>query len=752
MSRNIGLIILGASKFPHVPRFNKAAFSRSARALQAIFAEESTLLAPLTLHYLFDEPHTPKDLIESIRDFLVRNPQLTDVILYYCGHGCFLPDRSYYLALRGTKESDAYSGLILSLFRTSLDAELAVKNVFLILDCCFGGQAVKEWQSDGIGTVVKNDIFRTFPRRGTALILASSKSLPALAPAGEPLTMFTGALLETIRGGIPCKPRALSFRDVVDGAWERIAAKYGEKAVRPEIHAPVQPEGDISFTPLFINRAFKRDSISEAWLPMSAAHVAPVQISSAAQRSCVVILSESERRTQFKLQNSVNAALELIHNRVPIDLSRPVMSYATDVVSARANFDHAIADMCQAPVVIVDGTDFEPAAMLLLGIRSVVRRGVTIISIGGDYHVGGQLEVPFTIKDANLVSHSQSQAEKGKRDASELLAERIRKGLTDCASPWYSDLAVFDAIRQLPPDRRGSIPENEGFLVLCPFDRKYVDTIWHPFISKGLAHQLRILRADLTSAPELGVARSFELESPRVVSQAIYEAIRRAHTCIIDWTNWSSNVFFEYGVRLAVASPRHKSIPIIKAGSKGKTEQNRHLFSLFTPIQYSGSGDWRADPAFRRFFEATSEFHVEERIGPTSAYVYGVIQQALDIAVQPASVAVDKWLLVESELYRRMASTSKPVSLYPEHTELSRNESAAERERLLAIWCYLVHRHGEAKVLADDALRLSCGSAIDALLARHYSDLEGEPELLKRLEEFQDRLSEASKVGTSENN
>jgi hypothetical protein len=44
------------------------------------------------------------------------------------------------------------------------------------------------------------------------------------------------------------------------------------------------------------------------------------------------------------------------------------------------------------------------------------------------------------------------------------------------------------------------------------------------------------------------------MTSPRLVGQELYENIRLARTCLVDWTHWRANVFFELGVRLACSS------------------------------------------------------------------------------------------------------------------------------------------------------------------------------------------------------
>jgi hypothetical protein len=110
--------------------------------------------------------------------------------------------------------------------------------------------------SVGIGHVIEEQVFQSFPKGGTALIAASARSGPAIAPEGESLTMFTGALINTVSNGLAGERRELSFRDIVDAVRARISDIYGSSGVAPEIHAPQQEEGDITFTPFFVNRAF----------------------------------------------------------------------------------------------------------------------------------------------------------------------------------------------------------------------------------------------------------------------------------------------------------------------------------------------------------------------------------------------------------------------------------------------------------------------------------------------------------------
>jgi len=205
-NRRLGVVILGASTYPHFPsarNLDNESFARSAAALRSLMADEDVCVfgKPAVLD-LFNVDDDPTSIIRRIRELLKSRSALTDILFYYCGHGAFLRDRTYYLTLKETEpENEGFTGLPFRQMRLALEDQLMSKRLFLVLDCCFSGQAAKEWMATGIGHVIEDDILRPFPREGTALIAASAGGKPAIAPGGEPLTMFTGALIKTISMG-----------------------------------------------------------------------------------------------------------------------------------------------------------------------------------------------------------------------------------------------------------------------------------------------------------------------------------------------------------------------------------------------------------------------------------------------------------------------------------------------------------------------------------------------------------------------
>jgi len=490
---------------------------------------------------------------------------------------------------------------------------------------------------------------------------------------------------------------------------------------------------------------------------------------------CFVILSEADKKAYWHLQTAVDRAVELLTEKEEVLIGKPHYEVAAKIISSKPNFEAAIKNLCIARVAIFDVTHFEPAVMLLLGIRAVVRRGVTILSIGGEeYVIGDQILIPFNIADANLISHSKKQWEDGSRQPNELLKQRIQRGLEQLDSTYYLDLAVFDAVRKLPSGHRGIIPDQEGALVICSFNELYTDNIWKKHLKFGLDYRLKILRKNLVEDQEkkssLGIARSFELESPRLVSQAIYEYIRRVQTCIVDWTMWSPNVFFELGIRLA--SSRERTVCVIEKEYRriieqlaereqqeqgdlhreilGKEDflaesrdisdpsnvrirsiakQSCTMLDLFYVFSYDRKIAPLADHSYEEMFGLDARSDVEESnfeqcIGPSSGYVHGVITEAIDIASQPASNPVYKEIFDAAMLYERDSEKSKAVGLYPDNVGLVLAEDRAKFERLLAAWYFLIQHYGKQKIQADVNLGRICSRIANTLLAAHYDAIE----------------------------
>jgi hypothetical protein len=140
---------------------------------------------------------------------------MRDLLVYYCGHSSFLRDRTYFLTLAGTRKGrEASTGLKLRELRHDLEDKLARRRLYLVLDCCYAGEAVKEFMGPSVDRAVESELIDALPPHGWIVLAASAPDREAMAPAGHELTMFTGALAHVLTDAHPGAGRMMSFADL----------------------------------------------------------------------------------------------------------------------------------------------------------------------------------------------------------------------------------------------------------------------------------------------------------------------------------------------------------------------------------------------------------------------------------------------------------------------------------------------------------------------------------------------------------
>jgi len=281
-----------------------------------------------------------------------------------------------------------------------------------------------------------------------------------------------------------------------------------------------------------------------------------------------------------------------IHHEALERAIQPTAIPVSDALRDPVAYEATVRAMCRADVVIADVTDFNPAVMIFLGIRAAVRRGVTIVSSASKPKLHEYNEkVPFNLRELSIFDHSV----KGIDEEAAKLAKITEKGVTSYLnSANYQDLPAYAHVR-LPDIKWPS----DDVLVLCPFSENYEE-------------KFQTLKAELKrlTNQKAECRRVIDDPSPLLNSHRLFAAIRHADDCLIDWTDWRHNVFFELGVRLAVhpngaicviddkdgAEP--ESVPESRedkdgAGSEDEARRRRdqrirkRLKELFSPIPHS---------------------------------------------------------------------------------------------------------------------------------------------------------------------
>lgn len=239
------------------------AFAASKLRIAEVLTNDYLLANRVEVLDLFDKEITAAEIVDRVYTFLDQDRGLTDLVIYYCGHGAFLPDRSYYLTLKSTRQGrEATTGLLFRQFRLDLDDLLHDKRTYLLLDCCYAAAAVSDWMSSGsISNVIADQIESAFPAGGTALLVAASRSNPAIAPIGHETTLFSGHLIAAIRDGAEVDRKDLSLADLAEAVRIRIRREPLARHVLPEMHVPRQSSGDMSLLPLIRNHNFSDRSL-----------------------------------------------------------------------------------------------------------------------------------------------------------------------------------------------------------------------------------------------------------------------------------------------------------------------------------------------------------------------------------------------------------------------------------------------------------------------------------------------------------
>jgi hypothetical protein len=259
-------VILGAHVWPHFPTLNGGnAFCNSAAAIRRYLTDPRGIgLASEDILDLFDSEDTADKQLLEIGEFLsgwIKRAgggatALTDLFLYYVGHGDFLGNTTDFVMLvRGSRPRREMTSIPARALASVLRDEAPFVRQVVILDCCWSGAAHRIWQSGTASEVAAKGAAELMPNNGTVLLCSSSENMPSMAPRDSEHTMFTGALVEALQAGAPMIHGDLSPRQIRDLAFDAMRTRWGADAVRPVVYAIERGSGDLSDIPLFPNRA-----------------------------------------------------------------------------------------------------------------------------------------------------------------------------------------------------------------------------------------------------------------------------------------------------------------------------------------------------------------------------------------------------------------------------------------------------------------------------------------------------------------
>jgi hypothetical protein len=304
-------------------------------------------------------------------------------------------------------------------------------------------------------------------------------------------------------------------------------------------------------------------------------------------------------------------------------------------------------------------------------------------------------------------------------------------------------------------------------LALVSFDPDYEQYNWNDTIRPALEHHQNVLRQTLASAKaKIGVVRSLDLDSPRLVSHAIYGYIRRAALCVVDWTGWRPNVFFELGVRIAASDG--DTVCLIQEGyrvackalTSGGPETSEHwvntfelankskpravedaaerlmavapqavrLFNLFHCLDY-------ARYATAELFEPVFKAGNPTPESGTIPIIREIVSAFINPLAEPGAVPVHRELLESAKRFLPNDTEGAPAILFMENPRLKPLVTASTLERMKAAWLALMSAYPHEEIMKDKTLRNECDFLIKYLTdnRKHFGALFEEIKNVKRM-------------------
>ncbi|MGW0891791.1 caspase family protein [Saccharopolyspora sp. NPDC002578] len=198
------IALIGSTHFPDDHQLHDLpAVANNLQSLRDIFVDPTFLGIPAQNCQSLYDPVTAQEVDE----WLVPLAQEADDVLlvYYAGHGVLGEDDELYLTVRDSAQEHIYrSGVPLAWVKNAI-LNSPAKSRILILDCCFSGNAFSRMGASASAALRQVDI------EGTHVLTATGPGYTAKTPDDQPLTAFTGQLVELLNSGIASGPQYLSI-------------------------------------------------------------------------------------------------------------------------------------------------------------------------------------------------------------------------------------------------------------------------------------------------------------------------------------------------------------------------------------------------------------------------------------------------------------------------------------------------------------------------------------------------------------
>ncbi|MEV4513662.1 YqgE/AlgH family protein [Dactylosporangium sp. NPDC049525] len=203
--RRSRVVLVGSSTYDNFPAI--PAVTNNLTALRDVLIDPQRWGLDPDACRVVHNPETPRDVHAVMRRAAAEVDVSGLLLLYFAGHGVIDPDTGVlHLAVGQSMPDSAYSSAVpFDWVRRLVQGSRSAHRV-VILDCCYAGRAIP-----GLGVADDAALATQVEIDRSCVMVAASGNRIALAPPDEPLTAFTGVLVELLRDGVGGGPALLDL-------------------------------------------------------------------------------------------------------------------------------------------------------------------------------------------------------------------------------------------------------------------------------------------------------------------------------------------------------------------------------------------------------------------------------------------------------------------------------------------------------------------------------------------------------------
>ncbi len=195
-------LIIGISQYAD-PQYDLTYARSDAEAVVKVLSEEYGFDHMATL---YDEQATRANIIDYFEQDLQRTNEDDGVLLFFAGHGITVTssigDERGFLVPYDGNSAQPYANISLSTIRDDYLVMAPAKHIFMVLDCCYGGLALRDIDTRKLVNTIDEQMIADWTRRDRKVrqvLSAGMKDQQVLDGGLHGHSIFTGRFLETLQ-------------------------------------------------------------------------------------------------------------------------------------------------------------------------------------------------------------------------------------------------------------------------------------------------------------------------------------------------------------------------------------------------------------------------------------------------------------------------------------------------------------------------------------------------------------------------